>query len=91
MICFQVAHSFVNAQENLRILLITLTSSLQMTDVDISAAQDTLYKEMISKLCNTRIQEFLSAQKQRYAAIKGCASTIYRTNFFLYALNYKHT
>lgn len=28
------------------------------------------------KLCNTRIQDFLSAQKQRYASEKGCASMI---------------
>lgn len=56
-------------------MFISLRNSLQVTDGDVTAAQDTLYKEIISKLCNIRIQEFLSAQKQRYATVKGCAST----------------
>ena len=61
-------------RENLRAMFISLTYSLQVTG-DITAAQNTLYKEIISKLCNIRIKEFILAQKQRYATVKDCAST----------------
>lgn len=74
LIWFQVAHSVISEKENLRAMFISLKNSLQVTDGDVTAAQDTLYKEIISKLCNI-IQEFLLAQKQRYATVKGCAST----------------
>ena len=40
-----------------------------------SSAKDNVYQEMVRKLCNTRIQEFLSSQKQRMASEKGHAST----------------
>ena len=43
-------------------------------DID-SSAKDNVYQEMVCKLCNTRIQEFLSSQKQRMASEKGHAST----------------
>ena len=35
-----------------------------------------IYNELSRKLCNTRIQEFLSATKQDLAAKKGLASTV---------------
>ena len=35
-----------------------------------------IYNELSRKLCNTRIQEFLSATKQDSAAKKGLASTV---------------
>ena len=36
----------------------------------------TVYDELSRRLCNTRIQEFLSATKQDLAAKKGLASTV---------------
>ena len=39
-------------------------------------AEANVYDEMIRKLCNIRIEEFLSSQKQRIASGKGNASTI---------------
>ena len=35
-----------------------------------------VYEEFTSKLCNTRIQEFVSATKQQLATKKGAASTV---------------
>ena len=37
---------------------------------------DGMCSELVRKLCNTRIQEFLSAWKQETATKKGLASTI---------------
>ena len=39
-------------------------------------AVDNIYEEFTRKLCNTRIQEFLSATKQELAMKKGMASTV---------------
>ena len=39
------------------------------------SAIDNVYDEFVRKLCNTRIQEFLSVQKQKFASDKGHAST----------------
>jgi len=35
-----------------------------------------VYEEFTTKLCNTRIQEFVSATKQQLATKKGTASTV---------------
>ena len=35
-----------------------------------------VYHELIRKVCNTRIQEFISSTKQKMAAKKGLASTV---------------
>ena len=45
-------------------------------DADSEDAMNTVYDELTRKLCNTRIQEFLSATKQDLAAKKGLASTV---------------
>ena len=45
-------------------------------DCDYEMAMDNLYEEFTRKLCNTRIQEFLSATKQELAVKKGMASTV---------------
>ena len=37
---------------------------------------DNVFDELTRKLCNTRIQEFLSATKQEFATKKGMASTV---------------
>jgi len=35
-----------------------------------------VYDVLVRKLCNTRIQEFISSTKQQFAAKKGLASTV---------------
>ena len=40
-----------------------------------SSAINKVYDELVRKLCNTRIEEFLSIQKQKFASDKGRAST----------------
>jgi len=37
---------------------------------------ENVLEELTRKLCNTRIQKFLSATKQEFAAKKGMASTV---------------
>ena len=37
-------------------------------------AIDNVYQDMVRKLCNIRVQEFLSAQQQKLASEKGHAS-----------------
>ena len=44
-------------------------------DADSELAMMNIYEELSRKLCNTRIQEFVSATKQDLAAKKGLAST----------------
>jgi len=39
-------------------------------------ALDNVYDVLVRKLCNTRIQEVVSAAKQKMAAKKGLASTV---------------
>ena len=46
-----------------------------MSEFDATSI-DRVYDDMVRKLCNTRIQEFLSSQKQNFAMQKGRASTI---------------
>ena len=45
-------------------------------DVDSEDAMAKIYDEFARKLCNTRIQEFVSITKQDLAAKKGLASTV---------------
>ena len=45
-------------------------------DADSKKAMNTIYNELSRKLCNTRVQEFLSATKQDLAAKKELASTV---------------
>ena len=52
----------------------TFLSLMEDSDTDVSA-KDIVYKDMTRKLCNIRIQEYLSSQKQRFASEKGQAST----------------
>ena len=39
-------------------------------------ALDKVYHELTRKVCNTRIQEFISSTKQKMAANKGLATSI---------------
>jgi len=45
-------------------------------DSESEMALNNVYEELTRKLCNTRIQEFLSATKQEFATKKGLASTV---------------
>ncbi|XP_065904795.1 uncharacterized protein [Dysidea avara] len=45
-------------------------------DSETQTAMDNVFDELTRKLCNTRIQEFLSATKQEFATKKGMASTV---------------
>lgn len=49
---------------------------LRSTQVVDEAVIENVYNELTRKVCNTRIQEFLSAKKQEFAAKKGLASTV---------------
>ena len=51
-----------------------LEKKMLITDVE-KVALDSVYDEMLRKLCNTRIQEFLSTLKQKITSSKGQAST----------------
>ena len=45
-------------------------------DVESEEAMDRIYYEFSRKLCNARIQEYVSSTKQEFAAKKGLASTV---------------
>ena len=45
-------------------------------DNENELAMNNIYEELTRKLCNARIQEFISATKQEFAAKKGLASTV---------------
>ena len=57
----------------------TFLSLMEDSDTDVSA-KDIVYKDMTRKLCNIRIQEYLSSQKQRFASEKGQALLTLHTN-----------
>uniref|UniRef100_A0A1X7UNF3 Uncharacterized protein n=1 Tax=Amphimedon queenslandica TaxID=400682 RepID=A0A1X7UNF3_AMPQE len=40
----------------------------------VSVAEDSIYQELVRKLCHIRVKEFLSSTKQRIASAKGNAS-----------------
>jgi len=45
-------------------------------DLESEDAMDRIYLEFSRKICNARIQEYLSSTKQEFAAKKGLASTV---------------
>ena len=57
--------------------LLALNQRLPVTSFDnkVEVAIDNIYNECTRKLCNARIQEFVMATKQEFAAKKGLAST----------------
>ena len=74
----QVAHDKVKSQEKLvhvfREALATRSLNVEATYSD--EAIQNVYSTFTRKICNTRIQEFLSATKQHFATKKGLASTV---------------
>ena len=68
-----MAHSIVNERNILKeTFLMVLSDFEKLKDISCSA-KDIVYSDMTRKLCNIRIQEFLSSQK--HASEKGYAST----------------
>ena len=57
--------------------MLALNQRLPVTSFDneVEVAIDNVYNEWTRKLCNARIQEFVMATKQEFAAKKGLAST----------------
>ena len=74
-----MAHGKINNKTDLKDTFLT-ELRLLLPDVEFDTisqdAMETIYVELARKLCNIRIQEFLSATKQDLAAKKGLASTI---------------
>ncbi len=76
LIIFQVAHSLVKKKTWLKDKFSTLVKDRfipSQTELNDCAIEN-VYDEMVRKLCNIRIEEFLSSQKQKFAAQKGHAS-----------------
>ena len=56
--------------------LITLEERLPNISTFSQSALDNVYEVFVRKLCNTRVQEVVSAIKQQMASKKGLASTV---------------
>ena len=73
-----MAHGKINDSTDLKDEFLT-ELHLLLPDVEFDTisqdAMAAIYMELARKLCNMRIQEFLSATKQDLAAKKGLAST----------------
>ena len=72
-----MAHSTITAQQHLEGLFKT-TVAQRLPNIETFSEDNvrSVYEEFTKKLCNTRIQEFISATKQQLATKKGAASTI---------------
>lgn len=66
-----MAHSVMNETSSLKDTFMMLLNDSDSDDHN----KDIVYGDMTRKLCNIRIQEFLSSQKQKKASEKGHAST----------------
>ncbi|XP_019856163.1 PREDICTED: uncharacterized protein LOC109584762 [Amphimedon queenslandica] len=72
----KVTHSIVKLATHLKSQLVDGLRSKMALDTDIEKqATDNVYDEMLRKLTNTRIQEFMSSFKQKMAFNSGHAST----------------
>jgi len=78
-VAFQVAHGKIKHSPGLKDKFL-MELELLLPDVEFDAtsqvAMGAIYMELSRKLCNIRIQEFLSATKQDFAAKKGLASSV---------------
>lgn len=74
----QVAHERLEAEKNKYqdTFRAALASKLPNIDTFSEAAIENVLNTFARKICNTRIQEFLSATKQQFATKKGLASTV---------------
>ena len=72
----QVAHSTITANDSIKAAFNTaLSQKLPNLDVFSEGILESVCEEFTRKLCNTRIQEFISSTKQQLATKKGLAST----------------
>jgi len=73
------AHSEIRDNSDLRNYFVT-ELQLLLPDVEFDTtthdAMGAIYAELARKLCNIRLQQFISATKQDLAAKKGLASTV---------------
>ena len=74
----QLAHEKIKSQTRFCEMFTEMISSKLPSDITTynGDAIDNVYNTFIRKVCNTRIQEFLSAMKQQLATKKGLASTV---------------
>ena len=74
---FQVGHATVTVrhdlQESFKTLLAQKLPNIGTFNEEIL---ESIFVEFTRKLCNTRIQEFISSTKQQLATKKGVASTV---------------
>lgn len=76
---FQVTHAELNKDVSLKDEFKTalkLCLADFTMDLESEEAMDRIYYEFSRKLCNARIQEYISFTKQEFAAKKGLASTV---------------
>ena len=76
--CFlQVRHTTVTARHDLRESFKTLLAQkLPNIETFNEEVLESVFVEFTRKLCDTRIQEFISSTKQQLATKKGVASTV---------------
>ena len=71
-----MAHALVQKRTVPREKFLELLNDLMPNFSSLSnSAIHNVYEEFVRKLCNTRLQEFLSVQKQKFASDKGRATT----------------
>ena len=73
----QVAHDTIKADCNIeQSFKNVLSQKIPNLDVLSEGTVEGVCEEFTRKLCNTRIQEFISSTKQQLATKKGLASTV---------------
>lgn len=73
----QVAHSTITTNRSIEEAFKTaLSKKLLNLDVFSEGILKSVCEDFTRKLCNTRIQEFISSTKQQLATKKGLASTV---------------
>ena len=78
-VLFQVTHAELKKADSLKDeFTTTLKSHLPAIAMDLESEEAIvrIYNEFSRKICNARVQEYLSATKQEFAAKKGLASTV---------------
>ena len=72
-----MAHKALDARRDIQDMFSdTLEQRLQNFDTFPERVLDSVFEVLVRKLCNIRIQEFISSTRQQLAAKKGLASTI---------------
>ena len=61
--------------QNSRLKEIFLSLLFEDDSAELFTNAEVIYKDLTRKLCNIRLQEFISSQKQRFASAKGQATS----------------